>query len=83
MDCCSNTVDFMGIRISEQLHFGRAYSSSAGCCCYCSFTQNYSGQTRDVGSIFLAIWSKMLIQRRETLCDHDAEREKKLANFLF
>lgn len=54
MDCCSNTVGVMGIRISEQLHNGRAYSSPAGCCYYRGAAQGYSGTTRGVGGDF---WS--------------------------
>lgn len=45
VDYCSHTFDFMGIRIGEQLHNGRPYSSSAGCCYYRGAVQDYSGTT--------------------------------------
>ena len=53
MDYCSHTFDFMGIRIGEQLHNGRPYSSSAGCCYYRGAVQDYSGTTCGVENIIL------------------------------
>jgi hypothetical protein len=68
---CSNTFDPIGTWIGEQLHIGRTYSYSAGCCYCCGADSGCSREMCDVKKNGRMVES-VLVGFKKIYCQGDA-----------